>query len=346
MSEFDPNPPAPERPQYHEPVTAQGTYVPPAPAAAPAKKGRGGMFAFGLFTGCLVLVAGVFFVLIAFTARRSGAGSGRFTIGDKVAVVAIEGPILEARDTIDDLERYAESSSVKAIVVRINSPGGAIAPSQEIYSQILRIRKEGTPVVASFDSVAASGGYYIASACDQIVANPGSITGSIGVILQWLEYEELVKWMKMRPQTITSGALKNAGSPFEKLTETERAYLQNVVNQLHSQFVRAVAEGRKGKLTEQQVAGVADGRVFTGEEAHKLKLVDRLGTLHDAVRVAGELGGIEGEPAMIYPKPRRETLFDLLSGSGDARALIDKFTGRRAAQFLYLWEAAGAASVK
>jgi protease-4 len=230
-------------------------------------------------------------------------------------------------------------------VVRINSPGGAIAPSQEIYAQIKRVRSNGTPVVASFDSVAASGGYYIASACDEIVANPGSITGSIGVILQWLEYEELVKWAKMRPETITSGALKAAGSPFQKLSDTERAYLQNVVNQLHSQFVRAVADGRKGKLTEEQVAGLADGRVFTGEEAVKLKLVDRLGSLHDAVSVAGELGGIEGEPAVVYPKPRRETLIDLLSG-GEAKTLIDRFTGRRAAQFLYLWEAAGAASAK
>ena len=347
MSDIDqnPNPPVAEERPVTEPVTAQGTYVPPPPAApVPPKKGRGGMFAFGLFTGCLVLVAAIFFIMIAFAASR-GDASSRFALGDKVAVVPIEGPIMEARETVDKLEEYAEAANVKAIVVRINSPGGAIAPSQEIYSQILRIRKDGTPVVASFDSVAASGGYYIASACDQIVANPGSITGSIGVILQWLEYEDLIRWAKMKPETITSGALKAAGSPFQKLTDAERAYLQNVVNQLHSQFVRAVADGRKGKLSETEVAGMADGRVFTGEEALRLKLVDKLGSLHDAVRVAGELGGIEGEPTMIYPKPRRETLLELLT-SGEASSLIDKFTGRRAAQFLYLWEAATAASVK
>ena len=244
------------------------------------------------FAGCLVLVA-AFFVLVIVLATFRGETDGRFTLSThRVAVVPIEGPIIESRETVDKLEEYADSSTVKAIVVRINSPGGAIAPSQEIYSQILQIREEtGKPVVASFDSVAASGGFYIASACDEIVANPGSITGSIGVILQWLEYEELIRWAKMRPQTLTSGPLKSAGSPFENLTEEQRQYLQNVVNQLHTQFVRAVAAGRKGKLSQEDVARLADGRVFTGEEALSLKLVDRLGTLRDAVRVAGSLAG-------------------------------------------------------
>jgi protease-4 len=347
MSEYDPTQ-SPERPAVEEPVSSQGTYTPPQPATViveQPRKSRTGMFLFGAFTGCLVLVAGIFFLMIAFAASRGD--SGTFTLSThRVAVVPIEGPIMDARETVDKLEEYAESSTVKAIVVRINSPGGAIAPSQEIYSQILRIREEtDKPVVASFDSVAASGGFYIASACDQIVANPGSITGSIGVILQWLEFEDLIKWAKMRPETITSGALKSAGSPFQKLTDEERQYLQRIVNQLHQQFVKAVAAGRKGKISEADVARIADGRVFTGEEALALKLVDRLGTLHDAVRVAGELAGIEGEPTMVYPKPRRPTLVDVL-GSGGTKTLVDKVMGRNAAQFLYLWEAAEAASVK
>lgn len=347
MSEYDPTQPPP-RPAVEEPVTSQGTYTPPPPATViveQPRKSRTGMFLFGAFTGCLVLIAGIFFLMIAFAASRGD--SGTFSLSThRVAVVPIEGPIMDARETVDKLEEYAESSTVKAIVVRINSPGGAIAPSQEIYSQILRIREEtDKPVVASFDSIAASGGFYIASACDQIVANPGSITGSIGVILQWLEFEDLIKWAKMRPETITSGALKSAGSPFQKLSDEERQYLQRVVNQLHQQFVKAVAAGRKGKISEADVARLADGRVFTGEEALALKLVDRLGTLHDAVRVAGELGGIEGEPTMVYPKPRRPTLVDML-GSGETKTLVDKVMGRNAAQFLYLWEAAEAASVK
>jgi protease IV len=348
MSEYESNPTPPERPVIEEPVTSQGTYTPPAAptiVVEQPKKSRTGMFFFGAFTGCLLLAAGLLFVIIAFAASRGDSGEFTFST-QRVAVVPIEGAIMEARETVDLLEEYAESSTVKAIVVRINSPGGAIAPSQEIYSHILRIREEsGKPVIASFDSVAASGGFYIASACDQIVANPGSITGSIGVILQWLEYEELIKWAKMKPETIKSGALKSAGSPFEKLTDEERQYLQRIVNQLHLQFVKAVATGRKGKLTEAEVGRLADGRVFTGEEALALKLVDRLGTLHDAVRLAGELGGIEGEPAMIYPKPRRPTLVDVLSG-GEAHSILEKFIGRKAAQFMYLWEAAGSVSVK
>jgi protease-4 len=348
MSEYDPTQP-PEHPAVDEPVTSQGTYTAPPPPTViveQPRKSRTGMFLFGAFTGCLLLVAGLIFFAVVFAAARGG-DSGTFTFStDRVAVVPIEGPIIDARETVDKLEEYAESGMVKAIVVRINSPGGAIAPSQEIYSQILRIREEsGKPVVASFDSIAASGGFYIASACDQIVANPGSITGSIGVILQWIEFEDLIRWAKMRPETITSGALKSAGSPFQKLSDEERQYLQRVVNQLHQQFVRAVAAGRKGKISEQDVARLADGRVFTGEEALALKLVDRLGTLHDAVRVAGELGGIKGEPAMIYPRPRRPTLVDVLSGT-EGKTLVDKVMGRNAAKFLYLWEAAEAASVK
>lgn len=339
MSEYEVPTPPPEPPP-----------PPPAPTiiVEQPKKSRAGMFFFGAFAGCLLLVAGFFFLAVV-VAAMSGEAGGNFTLSThRVAVVPIEGAILEARETVDALQEYADSSTVKAIVVRINSPGGAIAPSQEIYSQILRIREEtGKPVVASFDSVAASGGFYIASACNQIVANPGSITGSIGVILQWLEYEDLIRWAKMKPETITSGALKAAGSPLQKLTDEERQYLQNIVNQLHSQFVRAVAEGRKGKISQEDVARLADGRVFTGEQALALKLVDRLGTLHDAVRVAGELAGIEGEPAMIYPKPRRPSLVDVLSGSSsDAKTLLEKIMSRRAAQFLYLWEAAGSVSVK
>ena len=328
------------------PPGGPGPLPPQTQIGPPPRKSRTGMFLFGAFTGCLLLVVGFFFMMVAFATTRSDTSQFTFST-QRVAVVPIDGPILEARETVESLDDYAESATVKAIVVRINSPGGAIAPSQEIYSEIRRIREEtGKPVVASFDSVAASGGFYIAAACDQIVANPGSITGSIGVILQWLEYEQLIRWARMRPETITSGAMKSAGSPLQQLTEEERKYLQQVVNQLHTQFVRAVAAGREGKLSEAEVARLADGRVFTGEEALSLKLVDRLGTLHDAVRLAGEMAGIKGEPAMVYPKPRRPNLIDLLSEASNPQSLLEKLTSRRAARFLYMWEAAGAASAK
>jgi protease IV len=302
----------------------------------PPRKSRTGSFFLGALTGCAVVVVGFGFIAIMI-AGFSSEGT-ELSLGDKVAVVSIEGEILEARETVDALKRYADNASVKAIVVRINSPGGAIAPSQEIYSAIRHTRAEsGKPIVASLDSVAASGGFYIAAACDQIVANPGSITGSIGVILQWFEMKDLVQWAKLKPNTITSGALKDAGSPFRELTPEERAYFQDIVTQLHSQFVRDVAQGRKEKMKYEEVARIADGRIFTGEQALKLKLVDQLGSIDDAVRTAGKLAGMDGEPARLWPKPRDERLLDLLLGDGEAEALLERVVSRRMPRFLYRW---------
>ncbi|HUP63165.1 MAG TPA: signal peptide peptidase SppA [Thermoanaerobaculia bacterium] len=298
----------------------------------PQKKSRTGAFFFGALAGCLVLAIGLA-VLIAVVAAI-GSDTGELTLStQKVAIVPIEGEIFDARETLELLHKYEENSMVKAIVIRINSPGGAIAPSQEIYSAIRRSRK---PTVASMDSVAASGGLYIAVACDQIVANPGTITGSIGVVLQWFEMKELVKWAKMKPETITSGALKDAGSPYRELTEVERQYFQNIVTQLHSQFVKAVAEGRKGKLTVDEVSRIADGRVFTGEQAVALKMVDQLGTIDDAVRAAGKLAGIKGKPATIWPRRREVTLLEALTGA-NAKSAIEQIVSRKLPQFLYRW---------
>ncbi len=306
----------------------------PAPAA-PARKSRVGSFLFGAFTGCLIVVVGFLFVAIVVAGRSQSTGDIFST--QKVAIIPIEGEILEARETIDLLHRYADSATVRAMVVRIDSPGGAIAPSQEIYEEIRKVRsRSGKPIVASLDNVAASGAFYIASACDEIVSNPGSITGSIGVILQWMEIKDLMNWAKIHPETITSGTMKDTGSPFRDLTDEERAYLQRITDQLHVQFVHAVAEGRKGKVSEQEVARLADGRVFTGEEALGLKLVDRLGNLDDAINVAAQLAGVRGKPGTIYPRKRRPTLFDLLSNTTDSELLLDHALSRRA-EFLYRW---------
>jgi protease IV len=308
----------------------------PAPPPPP-RKSRAPMFFAGALTGCAVVVAAFAFLFVLIAVYGNDSGEVSFG-GDKVAVVPIEGEILDARETLDLLHKYANNSSVRAIVVRINSPGGAISPSQEIYAAIREIRaKSKKPVVASMDSVAASGGFYIAAACDRIVANPGSITGSIGVIMQWLNTKDLVQWAKMKPETITSGAMKDAGSPYRDLTDQERAYFQHIVTQLHMQFIRAVAEGRSGKLTVQDVAKIADGRVFTGEEALELKLIDELGTIDDAVHEAAKSAGIKGEPGKIWPKRREATLFDLLTGRTDAESLIQKVVSRRLPQFLYRW---------
>lgn len=346
MSEFEPQAPPPE-PEVHRaesqavPVAepqparpaASAPYVPPAPPP----KSRAGMFIFGAFSGCAILF--VFFFFLAAVVGASRSQSSEFNLStQKIAIIPIEGEILDSRDTVDLLRRYNKNSTVKAIVIRLNTPGGAIAPSQEIYSEIRKERaKSGKPVIASVDSVGASGGYYIASACDEIVANPGSITGSIGVILDWMNVEDLIHWAHMKRETITSGAMKAAGSPYRELTDAERQYLQRIVGQLHQQFVKAVAVGRTGRITEQQVASLADGRVFTGEEALQLHLIDSLGSLGDAVALAARKAGVHGEPSTIYPRRREHSIFDLLTDSGDSQSLIERVAARQIPQFLYRW---------
>lgn len=315
--------------------------TPPGDALAvtPPRKSGAGMFFIGVFSGCLIVIGGMLLLGLLVAAMANNDTTTRGDIfGEKVAVIAIDGEILGSREVIDALHRYARNSSVKAMVMRINSPGGAIAPSQEIYEEIRNVRaRSGKPIIASLDSVAASGGYYIASACDRIVANPGSITGSIGVILQWMETKDLLAWAKLKPETITSGAMKAAGSPYRELSDAERAYFQSIVMQLHSQFVRAVAAGRKGRMSESEVSRIADGRVFTGEQALGLKLVDQLGNLDDAVRTAGKLGGISGRPGTIYPRKRTRGIFDALtSDDSDTETAIGRILTRRP-RFLFQW---------
>ena len=337
MSEIDSVPTAQPGPP---PNVEAGSGLPDrAEVRRPAeRKSRTPIFFLGALSGCLIVFAGLMFIGIVITASRNGETSGDVFSTQKVAIIPIEGEIFEARDTIEALHRYAGNASVKAIVMRINSPGGAIAPSQEIYEAVRNTRaRSGKPIVASLGSVAASGGFYIAAGCDRIVSNPGSITGSIGVILEWMNTKDLVAWAKMKPEIITSGALKAAGSPYLDLSEAERAYLQGIVVQLHGQFVRAVAAGRRGKMTEADVARLADGRVFTGEQALELKLVDEIGNLDDAVSAAAKLAGIRGTPGTIYPRKRKPGLFDLLSDSStDSETALGRVFTRRP-RFLYRW---------
>lgn len=316
-----------------EPVAPEHRSTPPPPP----KRGRG-LF-WGLLGGCL----GLFLLMTVLGAAMTAVGrtSGEWwKIGPKVAVVPIEGEIFDSRETVERLRGYAEDASIRALVVRINSPGGAVVPSQEIFAEIRKLRAETKkPIVASLDSVAASGGYYIASACETIVSNPGTITGSIGVIMQWFNLEDLVRWAKLEPQTITAGSMKDAGSPFRDITPEERAYIQRITDQLHRQFIRAVAEGRKGKLTQGEVERLADGRVFTGEEAMQLKLVDQLGTLQDAIELAARRGGIRGKPRVVYPRERTAGLLDVLTGDASVKAVVQELIGKPVGEtrFLYRW---------
>lgn len=217
---------------------------------------------------------------------------------DGVAIVRVEGPILDSYQTVEELKTFAEDPLVKAIVVRIDSPGGGVAPSQEIYNAVKRVRKEkNKTVIASMGTVAASGGYYIAVATDRILANPGTLTGSIGVIMQLANFQDLLEKIGVKNVVVKSGKFKDIGSPFRPMQDEDRKLLQLVMDDVHRQFIDAVAEGRS--MDQAEVEQLADGRVFTGQQAKSILLVDDIGDLHDAIKLAGELGGIEGEPRVM-----------------------------------------------
>ncbi len=258
--------------------------------------------------GVLVLILVVLLGSIAWFSHLRGGDSG-LVFGEKVAVVEIRGIIANAQPTIENLTEFSEDDSVKAVVLRIESPGGGVAPSQELYMEVRRTA-ERKPVVASMGSVAASGGYYVAAAAQKIYANPGTITGSIGVILQFTNFEELFKKIGFRMETVKSGTYKDVGNPSRKMTPEERAYLQEMIGNVHQQFVRDVAQGRHMQV--EQVQGVADGRIFTGEQAKELGLVDELGNLKDAIAAAGKMGAIEGEPKVVYPEKKKRSVLDYL----------------------------------
>jgi len=231
-------------------------------------------------------------------------------MGERVALVRVEGVILESSDVIEELKEYSNSPWVRAIVLRIESPGGGVAPAQEIYEEIKKI-KEKKKVVVSMGSVAASGGYYISSPAHKIVANPGTLTGSIGVIMEIPNFEGLMKKIGVKTEVIKSGRHKDIVSIFKSMTPEERKIIQDVLDDVHSQFIKAVAEGRNIKVEE--VRRLADGRIFTGKKAKDLGLVDELGNLEDAIRLAGEISGIKGEPRVVSKK-KRFSLLDIVRG--------------------------------
>ena len=253
---------------------------------------------------------------IALSVLGSFLSEGGWIGGDKVAVVRIEGVILDSRDTIEELRRYRDNPSVKAIVLRIDSPGGAVVPSQEIFAEVRKTRAEGKiKLVTSMGNVAASGGYYIAAATDKIVANPGTLTGSIGVIMELANVKGLLEKVGVQSVVVKSGRHKDIASPFRAMTPEDRALLQTVLDDVHAQFIEAVATGRA--LQVEQVRTLADGRIFTGKQAQTVKLVDELGDLHDAIQLAARMVGISGEPRVIDTRKRfswRDLLQGLFSG--------------------------------
>ena len=264
--------------------------------------------------GVVILASFVGFIFFSVITLLSLGGEGAFdlpSLGKRVAVVDIIGPIYSSENVVRQIKKYAKDESVPAIVLRVDSPGGAVAPSQEIYSQLEKARNDGKVIVVSMGSVAASGALYLAMAADTIIANPGTLTGSIGVIIEFPTIEELAKKIGVRSEVVKSGELKNTGSMWHTPTEQERAHLQSVIDDAYAQFVEAVARGRR--MSEEEVRTFADGSIFTGRQALDMHLVDALGDFEDAVNTAAKMAGLNVPPKTVKEIPhRRATVWDLV----------------------------------
>jgi len=255
----------------------------------------------------IYLAVVVFFVATLRSLARSGTEG--FVLGPRVAVVELEGVITDTGDLIRDLRRHRENPLVKAVVIRINSPGGVVAPTQELHTALQRVREAGKPVVASLGAVAASGGYYVAVAADRIYANPGTLTGSIGVIMQLANLESLFKKVGVEWVVVKAGQFKDIGNIARPMTAEERRVLQALLDDVHGQFIAAVVDGRKLDRTE--VRTIADGRIFSGAQARANRMVDELGGFEDAINGAAMLAGLPAPPAVIMPR-RRLSISELL----------------------------------
>jgi protease-4 len=305
-------------------------WQPPAfPPPAPPRRDRLaiGIVAF-IFGGLFLVFFG--FLVLAYSVVKGE--SPRITSGGpRVGVLVVKGGIgmdggANAEDVLKQVKRFATDESMKAVVVRIDSPGGSVGPSQEIHDEVKRLAGKKT-VVCSLGNLAASGGYYIAVACPKIVAAPGTLTGSIGVVSQFVNVKGLADRFDVKLETVKSGKLKDAGNPFREMTPDDRAYWQALIDRVHGQFMAAVAEGRKLELGE--VKKIADGRVVTGAEAKDLGLVDELGNFYDAVDLAKREAKLSGEPHLVYPPDERGRFLEDLMG-GAAGAVADAIHARLA----------------
>jgi len=289
----------------------------------------------------VVIGGGAFFlfVLAVFTlvyvAVHAGGPQSSFGFGDRIGVVDLDGVILDPDEMVEQLRKFAEDDSIKAIVIHVNSPGGGVAASEEIYREVKRIR-DHKRIVSSIQTVGASGAYYVSSATNKIYANSGSVVGSIGVIAEWVNYGDLMRWAKLKPEMLKVGQFKDTGDPTRELTPAERQYMQGLINNMYGQFVQAVAEGRHAKVED--IKSIADGRVWTGEQAMDLHLIDQLADFRTAVLDTAKSVGISGEPTIVRPERNRTSLLDMLLGDVSPwlptkEKLMDHEIG-----FYYLWK--------
>ncbi len=273
-------------------------------------------------------------MMLVAVAGDGGFEFSGFSFGPKVAVVELYGQITDSRDFVRQIKRWTEDSEVKAIVLDINSPGGAVAPSQEMYEQVLKARAEGKIVVASFRSVAASGGYYVGCAADRIVSNPGTLTGSIGVILSFPTAKKLFDKIGIGWETVKSGDLKDVGSMSRPMTPEEERMLKAVIDDTYEQFVEAVSEGRD--RPKEEIYPLSDGSIFTGRQAFNLGLVDTVGTFEDAISIAGEMADLGPDPDVVKETKQKPGFLELLYGSLN---MVEKLSegGQTGPALMYLY---------
>jgi protease-4 len=287
-----------------------------------------------------VVLGAIFFAMLytasLLTGRKADRGLPPVVGGDRIALVKIEGLIVSSEKIVEELNDYADDSSIKAIVIRVDSPGGGVVASQEISNAVRSAKKSGKKVVVSMGAVAASGGYYVAAPADKIVANPGTLTGSIGVIMEFATIEKLLEKIGVKGMVIKAGEYKDIGSPFRDMTEQERKLLQDVMDDVHAQFIQAVAEGRGLPLAS--VQAVADGRIFTGRQAMDLKLVDQLGDLEESIQTAAALAGIKGKPRVIR-KEKKIPFFELIKEESAAwiADIVTQVVSRNTVSLEYLY---------
>jgi protease-4 len=327
-----PLPPDPRTAAYATPAYAYARVPAPGP-------GRSGWFWVAIIGGIFAVIVLIICVTAASLAKSfasDGDSASTFST-DSIAVIDISGVITDAEKINKQLRKFGDDSNVKAIILHIDSPGGGAAASQEVYHEVVRIRAEKKKIiVASVESVGASGAYYIASGCDKIYANPASVVGSIGVIMEWTNYGELMRWAKLKNITIHAGELKDAGDPTRDLTPKEEAYFQSLVDNMYGQFVHDVATGRH--TTDDVIKPLATGQVWTGEQALGLHLIDAQGGFRVALMETAKSAGISGEPNIVRPSREKRNIFATLSDDSDSlfpnpSKLLDHAPG-----FYFMWK--------
>ena len=334
----EPYPPPPPTPSYAAP--ARGVYdANTAAYANPQPTRRSAWFWVAIIVAILaVVVLGVCFTVSRAIRSLDPSDSGGPSFGgNSIAVIDISGVILDADKVDKQLEKFGNDDNGKAILLHIDSPGGGAAASQEIYHEVLHIRQDDHKmVIASVESMGASGAYYIASACDKIYANPASVVGSIGVIMEWTNYGDLLKWAKMKNITISRGDLKDAGDPTRDLTPKEEAYFQSLVDNMYGQFIHDVAVGRH--TTDDKIAPLATGQVWTGEQAQPLGLIDAQGGYRVALIDTARAVGIHGEPHVVRPARDKHGLIAMLNDDADDLFPNPSQLLNRSPGFYYLWK--------